>query len=84
MYVRNANGDGRKSEGYARGGCSCASCLPMNMPRNVHIPDMLSRRQLFPALPANTEVEAHKRASADDLYDEQQVCACCAKELFVG
>ena len=49
----------------------------MNMPRNVHIPDMLSCRQLFPALPTNTEVEAHKRASADDLYDEQQVCAEC-------
>ena len=27
MYVRKANGDGRKRESYTRGGCSCASWL---------------------------------------------------------
>ena len=54
----------------------------------VHIPKRLAGRQLFHALPAeypaNTEVEARKCASADDLYDEQQVYVCCAEEQLVG
>ena len=60
----------------------------MNMPRTVHIPKRLAGWQLFLALPAeypaNTEVEARKRASPDDLYDEQQVCVRCAEEQLVG
>ena len=88
ICVCNANGDGRKQEGYARGGCSCASWLPVNLPHNVCIPARLTRRWLFRALPAeypaNTEVEAREHASADDSYDEQQVSACCAEEQFIG
>ena len=34
--------------------------------------------------PANTEVEARQRASADDSYDEQQVSACCGENSSWG
>ena len=52
MYVHNANDNGRKQEGYAIGGCNCASWLTNgNLPHNVRIP-------------ADTEVEANKRPSA--------------------
>ena len=69
-------------------GCSCASCLLMNLPHNVHIPARLACRRPFRAIPAdyptNTEVEARERASADDLYYDQQVSACCGKEQLLG
>ena len=54
----------------------------------IRIPARLARRRLFRALPAeypaNTEVEAHERPSADDLYDEQQVSAHCGEEQLLG
>ena len=88
MYVRNVNGDGRKWEGYARGGCSCTSWLPMNLVCTMCIPVRLARWRLFCALPpeylANTEVEVRECASAYASYDEQQVSACCVKEQLLG
>ena len=64
-----------------------SGCL-WTVPCNVRIPKKLARQRLFRALPAeypaNTEVEAHERASGDNLYAEQQVSAHCAKEQLIA
>ena len=60
----------------------------MNRAPFVRITARLARLRLFCALPAeypaNTEVEARERASADDSYNEQQVSVRCSEEQLLG